>query len=1642
MENRYKRQFRPLLKRQSAALLTGRAGAGTRGFSLVELLVAIFITGIIAGSIYTMYVNFFKTSHSQDILLEAQQNARIAINMMEREVLNAGYIAGTADILTVNTDAGQIEFLYTDPADPGVRLRVHYALATAGGVTYLTRKADNVTTGAAGNTEQVIPNAQTLAFLYYDKDGNAVALTGASTQAQRNTVRFVDVKLVTAVPERFLGAVAYSKTFTVQTHMNIRNLGIGQIALDTTAPATPTGLQVRDPGICGRLQAKWTRNTDGDLAGYKLYYGTAPGNYTGVINIPKSILSGSIYSCTQDATYITCTIFPKEKDPSTGQYTTTDTLIYTPSTAASGAGTKYYLSVEAYDTSYNYSNKTADAFGDPDPSNSDFGTAGNDSTINPVKPAPPASFTAMDGPSDGQVKLSWTYNTSAYPDVIGFRIYRSDASFSSVPIAAGQWIEGEPASGIGTSALSQTVTTYTDSDPSLLACKVYNYAIAAVNCDATLIPDNGGDTAAKKYGWTDYAATCGDGSAACTPGTSFASVTGSDTAPPKAASPGAPSITARAGWRRVAVTLTQPSDTDLDQTCAYADTSSYPTLNDITNPLATAQVKCFPPITGIRVSDPYTPPGYNGIFKAINDPADPLYMGLNYYLARSTPTTFWHSSMIAAPAAPTSAPSLADVATYYYKAVSFNRCGKPSTTNTSIAVTTLCFEDPPVCPDLDPTGYCQPDFGGKPPAVDPASIMVGCCDTDPAKRDSVTYLYPATISWTGITSSAGLASTQNNPYDLAGYRIFKNKNNLDWSPSVLITATKNAPMWGTNTSDTELSDAETNSDGFGGVYYYRVVTTDCPYEKVNPTEATIRTDMLGLGTAQLQSSVSPVVYPGKIDRTKKCAGALPCTKASPVDHREVVTGVDVSADNAVTPHRDTATAPYTSSFDYSHNTVTMFFNNTSAGTMTITDATVEWINVSAYLTKITIGGGRSGIGAVSTSFVNGDTIDFTNSPAPFTRGIALKTLTNATIPAWSTGEYVPITFEFKDSAGKPIDMRDDSLYVTFKAKNDQTGTSGSVGCVSYLTISQLQETGGVYIPLGPAVTTVLRNRPTSPTFDLAYPGSTGLNTVPVTGSGGTEYAPNPVVGGVSVAVSANIVSNTTHETTGSKLDISSAEVHYVETAITVAAAPVLTDAAWSDASRSGTVAMTGAAGGGIWTGSIPARVTTSGAKRVWYYVVAFDSDGNYDRLPKTTDGYYVYDQKPISVCDYTPQGVTTLEQWTTNYNTNVYFRWPAVTKYTDGSTIDTVADPIYYQIWRQTDTAAFQMVYKVKHSTTGCVWIASGSETYTSPVTAATGTLSPSTGYYAECNGTPNLYYWREDRAAGATDFANQVVSWYVVPQNSCSANGNAGAQSNTFKECVGSSTATIQITPSSIQYGDANTFNITVSDCSKVNAISGETVTDMVKLCSANLNAANCAGNSTYTTPPTYFTPYTITETLDSGVFTKTGAVASTTNTSGKVYVNPVGNTTTETDTVYVSCPTCSGPPAPVTLTVKSLACDRTPGAVTGVTVSRPTAGSDTVNVSWTARTEWDMAAGQTPTAAKYDIYRAQVTKTGSTCAACPAAASLTYLSSKSDGTVTYEDTTAAQGSGSSKKCYCYLVKAVDSCPLTSAASSIAGPL
>lgn len=89
-----------------------------RGFSLVELLVAMAVGSIIIALIATAYWSQSQTSRTQQMTVEMQQNIRAGLLFMQQDIMMAGYEdtpASTAGATITVAQANDLQFTYMDP---------------------------------------------------------------------------------------------------------------------------------------------------------------------------------------------------------------------------------------------------------------------------------------------------------------------------------------------------------------------------------------------------------------------------------------------------------------------------------------------------------------------------------------------------------------------------------------------------------------------------------------------------------------------------------------------------------------------------------------------------------------------------------------------------------------------------------------------------------------------------------------------------------------------------------------------------------------------------------------------------------------------------------------------------------------------------------------------------------------------------------------------------------------------------------------------------------------------------------------------------------------------------------------------------------------------------------------------------------------------------------------------------------------------------------------------------------------------------------------------------------------------------------------------------------------------------------------
>lgn len=155
-----------------------------RGFTLVELLVSMLLTFIVMGAIYSVFRVQTHTVKAQENRMEAQEYARAVLDLMVREIRNAGYFpvgacttspANTSGI--VSADAQTFQFVYDANAANGCAdadENITYAFDTANCSTGF----GNITRNGSPLTDCNVPTGTSnFSFTYYPIDSTTAYST-------------------------------------------------------------------------------------------------------------------------------------------------------------------------------------------------------------------------------------------------------------------------------------------------------------------------------------------------------------------------------------------------------------------------------------------------------------------------------------------------------------------------------------------------------------------------------------------------------------------------------------------------------------------------------------------------------------------------------------------------------------------------------------------------------------------------------------------------------------------------------------------------------------------------------------------------------------------------------------------------------------------------------------------------------------------------------------------------------------------------------------------------------------------------------------------------------------------------------------------------------------------------------------------------------------------------------------------------------------------------------------------------------------------------------------------------------------------------------------------------------------------------
>lgn len=125
--------------------------SGKSGFTLVELLVVTAILGIVITAIYSLYLTHMRAAYTQDEVVEVQQNLRIAMDSITRDLKMAGALVpyGTPPITgtTINTCVA---------GGAVARINATQVSTLSATITYPVDSADSLNNFATNDTVRII----------------------------------------------------------------------------------------------------------------------------------------------------------------------------------------------------------------------------------------------------------------------------------------------------------------------------------------------------------------------------------------------------------------------------------------------------------------------------------------------------------------------------------------------------------------------------------------------------------------------------------------------------------------------------------------------------------------------------------------------------------------------------------------------------------------------------------------------------------------------------------------------------------------------------------------------------------------------------------------------------------------------------------------------------------------------------------------------------------------------------------------------------------------------------------------------------------------------------------------------------------------------------------------------------------------------------------------------------------------------------------------------------------------------------------------------------------------------------------------------------------------------------------------------
>ena len=201
-------------------VMSRRQIASSKGFTLVEMVVALGLSLVTVSAVYSLYVNELRAQYVREDRLEMQQQARVVMDVISRELLMAGY-----DPRGINHDVDLSNDFLGITYDPG-RLIIKADLNGNGqiadpneSITFVyDSKTHTLRRNTGGGNQPFGENIESFLVEYFDQGGSPTVDSASIQQVKITVTARTEDPDLKHVPN------GGYRTMTLQSRLTPRNL--------------------------------------------------------------------------------------------------------------------------------------------------------------------------------------------------------------------------------------------------------------------------------------------------------------------------------------------------------------------------------------------------------------------------------------------------------------------------------------------------------------------------------------------------------------------------------------------------------------------------------------------------------------------------------------------------------------------------------------------------------------------------------------------------------------------------------------------------------------------------------------------------------------------------------------------------------------------------------------------------------------------------------------------------------------------------------------------------------------------------------------------------------------------------------------------------------------------------------------------------------------------------------------------------------------------------------------------------------------------------------------------------------------------------------------------------------------------------